>query len=116
MAHQKPLTSAQIRAEYLENPKTRERDLAEKLGISEAALMAAHCGDQVTRIDAHPDTIMGLAVQLGEVMALTRNESCVHEKVGVYDNYHPGGHAAMVLTEDIDLRIFPSHWKHAFLV
>ncbi len=116
MANQQPLTSVQIRAAYLENPKTRERDLAHKLGISEAALIAAHCGDQATRIDAHPDTVMGLAQRLGEVMALTRNESCVHEKVGVYDNYHPGGHAAMVLTADIDLRIFPSHWKHAFLV
>ncbi len=116
MAHHTPLTPEQIRAANLENPKTRERDLAQKLGISEAALMAAHCGDLVTRIDAHPDKIMAFAMQLGEVMALTRNESCVHEKVGVYDNYHAGGHAAMVLTEDIDLRIFPSHWKHAFLV
>lgn len=116
MAEAQPLTPAQIRDAYRENPKTRERDLAQKLGLSEAALMAAHCGDLVTRIDAHPDTIMGLACRLGEVMALTRNESCVHEKVGIYDNYHPGGHAAMVLTEEIDLRIFPAHWKHAFLV
>ncbi|MEM6373923.1 MAG: ChuX/HutX family heme-like substrate-binding protein [Pseudomonadota bacterium] len=116
MAEAQPLTPADIRDAYRENPKTRERDLANKLGISEAGLMAAHCGELVTRIDPHPDTIMGLACHLGEVMALTRNESCVHEKVGVYDNYHPGGHAAMVLTEEIDLRIFPAHWKHAFLV
>jgi len=40
----------------------------------------------------------------------------VHEKVGVYDNYHSGNHAAMVLNGAIDLRMFPSHWKHAFLV
>lgn len=78
--------------------------------------MAAYCGRGVTRIDAHPDVVMGAAQELGEVMALTRNASCVHEKVGTYDNYHPGQHAAMVLTEDIDLRIFPSHWQHAFLV
>ena len=49
-------------------------------------------------------------------MALTRNGSCVHEKVGEYDNYRPGRHAAMVLTPEIDLRIFPSHWVHAFAV
>jgi len=116
MAQHNPLSPADIRAHYLENPKTRERDLAEKLSVSEAALVAAHCGDLATRIDPHPDAIMGLATKLGEVMALTRNESCVHEKTGVYDNYHPGVHAAMVLTEDIDLRIFPSHWQHAFLV
>ena len=40
----------------------------------------------------------------------------MHEKVGVYDNYHSGLHASMVLTEEIDLRIFPAHWKHAFMV
>lgn len=106
----------EIRTASGENPKMRERDLATKLGISEAQLVAAHVGDTVTRIDAHPDGIMAAAQQLGRVMALTRNESCVHEKVGVYDNYHPGNHAAMVLTADIDLRIFPSHWKHAFMV
>ncbi|GFE64679.1 hypothetical protein KIN_17530 [Litoreibacter roseus] len=59
---------------------------------------------------------MSAVQELGEVMALTRNASCVHEKIGVYDNYHPGHHAAMILTEDIDLRIFPRHWQHAFLV
>jgi putative hemin transport protein len=59
---------------------------------------------------------MGAAQQLGEVMALTRNESCVHEKIGQYGNYHPGAQAAMILTEAIDLRIFPKHWCHAFMV
>jgi putative hemin transport protein len=49
-------------------------------------------------------------------MALTRNISAVHEKVGRYDNYHGGNHAAMVLTDDIDLRIFPQHWVHGFAV
>jgi len=116
MVQHNPLSPADIRAHHMENPKARERDLAHKLDLSEAELVAANCGDLATRIDSHPDTIMQLATHLGEVMALTRNESCVHEKVGVYDNYHPGSHAAMVLTEDIDLRIFPSHWKHAFLV
>lgn len=116
MVQHNPLSPADIRAHHIDNPKTRERDLAQKLDLSEAALVAAHCGDLATRIDPHPDTIMGLATKLGEVMALTRNESCVNEKIGVYDNYHPGAHAAMVLTEDIDLRIFPSHWQHAFLV
>jgi len=110
------LTAADIRARRTEAPQPRDRDFAEALGISEAALVAAYCGQGVTRIDAHPDVVMGAAQDLGEVMALTRNASCVHEKVGVYDNYHPGNHAAMILTEDIDLRIFPSHWQHAFLV
>jgi putative hemin transport protein len=94
----------------------RPRDQADRLGIAEARLVAASCGAGATRIPAHPDTVMAAAQELGEVMALTRNDACVHEKIGAYDNYHPGEHAAMILTEAIDLRIFPAHWCHAFMV
>lgn len=106
----------QILAAEAERPKLRARDLAQALGISEAALVAARAGQGVTRIAAHPDRIMPAAASLGEVMALTRVDACVHEKVGRYDNYQSGAHAAMVLTENIDLRIFPSRWVHAFAV
>lgn len=110
------LTPDQIVDAETARPKLRARDLAAALEISEAELVAARCGQGVVRIDAHPDRIMPAAATLGEVMALTRVEACVHEKVGTYDNYHPGSHAAMVLTEEIDLRIFPSHWVHGFAV
>ncbi|QBF30457.1 hemin-degrading factor [Thalassococcus sp. S3] len=116
MAELSLLSPEEIRIAQQENDKLRARDLATKLGLSEAQLVAAQCGLQATRISAHPDQVMAAAQTLGEVMALTRNDACVHEKVGCYDNYHPGAHAAMVLTEEIDLRIFPSHWQHAFML
>lgn len=106
----------QIRAKREGSPKARDRDLAEQIGISEAQLAAAHVGHGAVQVSANPDHLMHAAMTLKEVMALTRNWSCVHEKVGVYENYHPGKHAAMVLSDDIDLRIFPSHWKHAFAI
>lgn len=110
------LSPADIRVFQTENPKLRARDAADKLNISEAEFVAARVGHGVTRIDAHPDKVIPAAEKLGEVMALTRVAACVHEKVGEYGNYHPGEHAAMTLTENIDLRIFPSHWVHAFAV
>ena len=110
------LSGAQIRAGIEENLKMRERDLAHKLGIREAQLVAARVGHGVTCIQAHPDQVMPAVETLGEVMALTRNDSCVHEKIGTYQSYHPGEHAAMVLTHDIDLRIFPAQWVHGFAV
>ncbi|MEM8813920.1 MAG: ChuX/HutX family heme-like substrate-binding protein [Pseudomonadota bacterium] len=110
------LAPADIRAARAAESVLRERDLAAKLGISEAELLAAHTGEGVVRIDPHPDGIMAAAQSLGNVMALTRNESCVIEKTGLYEEYHPGNHAAMVLGRDIDLRIFPSHWSFAFQV
>lgn len=116
MAHTHNVSPHEIRAFRAENPKLRPRDQADAMGLSEAALVAANCGAGTTRIAAHPDRVMDAAQKLGEVMALTRNPSCVHEKIGTYDNYHPGDHAAMILTPEIDLRIFPKHWCHAFMV
>lgn len=49
-------------------------------------------------------------------MALTRNRSCVIEKVGTYNDFHDGEHAAMTVDPEIDLRMFPRHWVHAFAV
>lgn len=110
------MTPLEIRDLRANSTGLRERDFAEQNGLSEAALVAAYVRVNSTRINAHPDQIMGAAQQLGEVMAITRVPACVHEKIGVYDNYHSGAHACMVLTEDIDLRVFPRHWKNAFAV
>ena len=49
-------------------------------------------------------------------MALTRNESAVHEKIGPYEKVVLGPMASMVLGEQIDLRIFPSRWAFGFAV
>jgi len=106
----------EIRRARTENPKTRERDLAAQLGISEAELVAAHCGDGVVRIEPRVNDLLTGLEAVGEVMALTRNESAVHEKIGVYDKVVPGNHNAMVLGENIDLRIFPKVWAHGFAV
>ena len=99
-----------------EHPKLRARDLAALIGLTEAHLLAADIGPSVVRIDAHPDRLMPMVCQLGEVMALTRNESCVHERRGAYANWHSGPHASMVTGPDIDLRIFAQAWVHGFAV
>ncbi|WP_136636054.1 hemin-degrading factor [Pseudooceanicola onchidii] len=98
----------------------RDRDLAASLGVSEAALVAAHVGQtgafRATRIKHHPDDVMPAVSDLGEVMSLTRNNSVVHERVGTFGEYRSGPHAAMVLGSEIDTRIFPKHWAYGFAV
>lgn len=106
----------QIRALRAENPKSRARDFAQTHAITEADLVAAHVGHGATVIDATPDRLMPLVQRLGDVMALTRNDSCVHERRGTYEDYHAGAHAQMVLGAEIDLRLFPAHWVHGFAV
>ena len=63
------MTPAQIRALRAENPKTRARDLAEAHGLPEAALVAAHLGHGATALQPHPDQLMPLVGELGDVMA-----------------------------------------------
>lgn len=109
-------TPSEIRAYRAANPKLRERDVAAQLGISEAALVAAECGLGAIRIDADAGRFLERVEELGEVLALTRNDSAVHEKIGVYENVKQGHAAALVLGSEIDLRIFPGAWAHGFAV
>ncbi|WP_313352189.1 hemin-degrading factor [Paracoccus sp. (in: a-proteobacteria)] len=94
----------------------RPYDLAERLGVPEAALVAARVGHGTLRVDPLPGRLIPCVQALAEVMALTRNRSCVIEKIGTYNDFHDGEHAAMTLDPEIDLRIFPRHWTHAFAV
>lgn len=99
-----------------EEPGLRARDLAERIGVSEGELVASRCGDGVTRLEgAWPELIRSLP-ELGRVMVLTRNDSCVHEKKGTFANIEIGGAMGVVLDEAIDLRLFLNHWKHGFVV
>lgn len=106
----------QIRALRAANPKIRARDFATLNGITEADLVAAFVGLTATAITPDPDRLMPWVTRLGDVMALTRNESCVHERVGTYLDYRSGAFASMVLGPEIDLRLFAKHWVHAFAV
>lgn len=103
----------------------RHRDIAERLSISECELIAAHVGTFVTdpaailcstRLLPHWSEIIEALEPLGEVMALTRNVSCVHEKIGIYRKASHSDHVGLVLGGDIDLRIFYQHWAHGFAV
>lgn len=109
------LTPARLR-DLKRDSTLRPFDLAAQLGLTEAALVEAELGHGAIRIDAAPGRLIPAVQALGEVMALTRNRSCVIEKVGTYNRFHDGPHAAMTLDTEIDLRMFPRHWVHAYAV
>ncbi|WNL44147.1 ChuX/HutX family heme-like substrate-binding protein [Dyella sp. BiH032] len=99
-----------------EQPQLRARDLAARLGVSEAELVASRCGDSVTRLQGPWAELIHALPVLGRVMVLTRNESCVHEKKGSFRNIEIGGAMGVVLDEAIDLRLFLRHWVFGFAV
>lgn len=96
-------------------PKLRIRDAAEVLGVSEAELLATECGASVTRLQADAHLLERLD-GFGRMMALTRNAHAVHEKKGEYREISFSGPHGLVLNHDIDLRLFPRVWRHAFAV
>lgn len=99
----------------------RARDAAHSFGVSEGAALAAHVGEHGYRLKVQAlqgpwvDLLKGLEV-CGPVMALTRNESTVHEKTGVYQKVSANGGMGLALGEAIDLRLFFTQWHAGFAV
>ncbi|RMZ58543.1 hemin-degrading factor [Chryseobacterium nematophagum] len=101
----------------VENPHMRIRNAATQLGVSEAELLLTSVGDGVTILKPEFQNILTEVKSLGKVMALTRNDECVHERKGTYLNGDfSSPHAQLFVGEDIDLRIFLNSWKFAFAV
>ena len=101
-----------------ENPRVRIREAAKSLGVTEAELIATDLGDSVVRLEpAWYDMLMEME-SFGEVMALTRNDVFVHEKVGHYSkaSVMPDHKMGQTLDENIDLRIFFRNWHFGFAV
>lgn len=109
-------TAEDIRNLRALHPQMRERDFARIHGITEGQLVAAEVGRTATRIKADVEAVLKGLTTVGQVMALTRNESAVHEKIGPYEKVSFNPHASIVIGEQIDLRIFPSRWVHGFAI
>ena len=99
-------------------PKIRAREAAKRLGVSEGELAAARVGKDTLSLKSDVIEILKSLEPLGEVMALTRNANCVHERNGVYRNpkFESHGHSniGMFVNPDIDLRIFVNYWVFCF--
>lgn len=95
----------------------RAREIAKRLGISEAQWVACACGPvRSVKLEGTGQEVFKQLGSLGRVMALTRNDICVHERHGVYEDIKGSGHVGLVLGPDIDLRVFFSCWASAWAV
>jgi putative hemin transport protein len=115
------LSGAELRGAWNElhdrsGGKLRSRDAAVRLGVSEGELIASLIGHGAIRLRTNGAAIVKDVPTLGPVMALTRNEHCVHEKIGPYLDVTINPAHGLVLGDLIDLRLFPSRWHHTFAV
>lgn len=99
-------------------PMLRARDAAAALGISEAELVAGRLGIDAIRLRPDWRALLPALESLGRIMALTRNEHCVHERKGIYREATIGGSGQMglVVSPDIDLRFFLTGWASVFAI
>lgn len=99
-----------------QEPKLRIRDAATKLGVSEAELVNTDSGTSNTLLKPDFQELLKEVNTLGYVMALTRNDHCVHERKGIYTKVGFNGPVGLIVTPDIDLRLFMNHWHFGFAV
>lgn len=112
-------TNNSLKEQWMEfrasNPKTRIRDAARQLNTTEGQLVAAFTGSGVTALESDFRNILPRMPELGRVMVLTRNESCVIERKGVFEEVNvENKHVGTVLGKDIDLRMFLGQWVYGF--
>lgn len=100
-------------------PGIRIRDAAVELGVSEAELLATTVGEKTIRLAGDWTEFMRRLPELGRVMSLTRNDSCVLEHKGPFQKIDIMGempHAMATVIGPIELRVFFKGWRYGFAV
>ncbi len=112
-----PPSLARRRAELAAaEPRLYPRDLAARLGVTEAEIVALDEGGLATRLRPDWTGVLARISSFGEVMALTRNADAVHEKIGTYGALEGGAAVGLFVGEAIDLRLFLAQWAFAWAV
>lgn len=100
-------------------PGIRIRDAARDLGTSEALLLATKVGEGVTRLQGPWPALLRSLKTLGKVMSLTRNDACILEHKGTFqeiDVMGEGARAMATVIGPIETRVFFAAWHAAYAV
>lgn len=108
---------AQLTELQTNEKQLRIRDIANRLKVSEAELLACQIPQgKVQRIQGDWATFITKLPELGKIMALTRNEACVIEHKGRVESVEVvHGNIGLIIGE-IELRLFLNAWKVGFAV
>lgn len=99
-------------------PQLRILDAANQLGVSEGEIVASRVGIDTVKLLPEWGLLMPAIESFGHIMALTRNEYCVHERKGAYIDTAIGedNKVGLIVSPDIDLRFLMSNWGSVFAV
>lgn len=110
------ISPAEIRQKQSERSDMRSRDLADMLGISEAEYLCAWLGDGTRCITCRPEDVFPKLVEVGPLMALTRNASAVHETIGFFERFSTYRTTAECHGPGIRTHLTSQKWVHGFSV
>jgi putative hemin transport protein len=107
-----------------EQPRLQPRDAAQKLGVSEAELVATNVGKGATRLrdgGASYKAVYDRLHELGQIKAITRNDTAVLERVGTVTQAKLNADGRVIpgtgfAGGPIDLRFGADQWRSAFAV
>jgi putative hemin transport protein len=100
-------------------PGIRIREAAKELGVSEAELLATRMGNDVIRLQGSWPSLLKRLPELGRVMSLTRNDSCILEHKGPFQKVNTmgeGERSMATVIGPIETRVFFKAWHVAFAV
>lgn len=102
-----------------DQPNIRIREAATILNLSEVELLASTVGTDVIRLKPDWEAFLKRLPSLGQVMSLTRNEACVLEHKGAFEQvkvFNMKNHNMGIVIGPIETRIFLKAWYAAFAV
>ena len=100
-------------------PGIRIREAAKALGTSEAVLLSTLTGDNVVKLQGPWPSLLLSFKTLGRIMSLTRNDACILEHKGSFqeiDIMGEGIRAMATVIGPVELRVFFQAWTYAFAV
>lgn len=108
----------------VEQPRLQPRDAAQKLNVSEAELVATNVGKGATRLrdgGASYKAVYDRLHELGQIKAITRNDTAVLERVGTVTQAKLNADGRVIpgtgfAGGPIDLRFGADQWRSAFAV
>lgn len=90
------------------------RDGAQELGVSEAALLNALCGDSPVRLRDDFRSILEHVKDFGRIMGLVRNDHFVAMPIGAFNELSFDGNRGHATGGNIDFTFDLSRWASAF--
>jgi putative hemin transport protein len=100
-------------------PGIRIREAAKELRVSEADLLVTKVGENVVKLQGPWDQLLRSFKTLGRVLSLTRNDACILEHKGSFQDIDIMGEGTRMMATvigPVETRVFFSAWQFAFAV